>query len=142
MNKRLRLSKFGVKTSLLVAISALLFMSAQIADAAEYLVSDVGMVIAVSGNLNVSYNSSGQRGGSTLVRVQQGQTFDCVARNVRATVASDYLYNFPWHISTVRANALAFPVSGGATVTVKPVLGTAPVIPTAPGPVGPGPAAD
>jgi hypothetical protein len=106
----------------------------------EYYVRADGAISVISGVVNINYNKPGQR-GDVKVRIQAGQSFDPVTRTV-VTTTPEFLQNIIFDINAVRNNALAFRVTGGATVVVKPATSTSPVVPGAPPPGGPGPAAD
>jgi len=100
----------------------------------EYVVRSDGAVTVLSGAVSVRYNRPGG-GGSVLVMVQQGQSFDPVTGTVVPTTA-DYLQNLIAHINTVRNNAETFRLDNGGTVVVRPEPFVSPTTPFV-GPIAP-----
>jgi len=100
----------------------------------EYVVRSDGAVTVLSGAVSVRYNRPGG-GGSVLVMVQQGQSFDPVTGTVVPTTAA-YLQNLIAHINTVRNNAETFRLDNGGTVVVRPEPFVSPTTPFV-GPIAP-----
>ena len=83
----------------------------------EYIVRDDGAVTVLSGAVSVRYNRPGN-GGSVLVMVQPGQSFNPATGTVVATTP-EFLQDQLAHIDTVQQNAQTFRADG-ATIVVKP----------------------
>jgi hypothetical protein len=94
----------------------------------EYVVRADGAVSVLSGAVTERYNLPGNK-GSVVVTIQAGYSFNPATGQVVPTTAA-YLQNLIAHINTVKDNAQAFKVSGGATVVVKPTTPISPVTPS------------
>ncbi len=127
MRNSLKYSAGGRHVSLLLAFGAVLAFATSLVQATEYFVRADGAVSPISGAVNVSFNQSGQRGG-TMVRVWPGYSFDPATRTVVVSTPA-YYQDTLYHITTIRRNALSFTVAGGATLVVQPVSVSQPVMP-------------
>jgi hypothetical protein len=89
----------------------------------EYVVTADGSVTCLNGSIEVRYNLP-SNGGSVVVNVAAGFTFDAATQKVVATTPA-YLNNVIADVNTAKENAQTFQ-AGGATLVVKPYASLTP----------------